>query len=156
VIQHRESHYRLAYSFLKNQEDALDVVQESIYKALASKNTLKTPEHIKTWYYRIVVNTAIDMLRKQKKSIPMEDEVLLCLEQGKNDYYQDLDLIHALETLPVKYRSVVMLKYFEDLTLDEISEVLNLNVSTVKTQLYKALEILRIQMTDPVEEGGVS
>lgn len=153
VTQYKENHYRLAFSYVKNPEDALDIVQESIYKALSAKDTLKNSDHIKTWFYRIVVNTALDFLRKQKRLGVMDEEILSTLEGGAVDHYQNIDLQRALDDLPVKYRSVVVLRYFEDLKIEEIAQILNENVNTVKTRLYKSLEKLRLQMNDDVREG---
>lgn len=65
VIRYKENIYRLAFSYVKNAEDALDIVQESIYKAISSKDSLENTDYIKTWFYRIVVNTSIDFLRKK-------------------------------------------------------------------------------------------
>ncbi|SHK17126.1 RNA polymerase sigma factor [Desulforamulus aeronauticus] len=152
VIQYKENHYRLAYSYVKNADDALDIVQESIYKALSSMDSLKNPSHIKSWFYRIVVNTSLDFLRKQKRIGVVDDETLSVLEGGAVDHYENLDLQKALDALPVNYRSVVILRYFEDLKLEEIADILNENVNTVKTRLYKSLKKLRVQMNDEVQE----
>lgn len=153
VIKYKENHYRLAFSYVKNVDDALDIVQESIYKALTSKDSLKNLSHIKTWFYRIIVNTSLDFLRKQKRLGVLDEEALSSLDGGAVDNYQDIDLQKALDTLPANYRSIVILKYFEDLTIVEIAEVLNENVNTVKTRLYKSLEKLRLQMDDEVKEA---
>lgn len=64
TIENKEKLYRIAFSYTKNKEDALDIVQESVLKALKSANTLKTPQYIKTWYYKILTRTAIDYIRK--------------------------------------------------------------------------------------------
>lgn len=146
VITDKESYYRLAYSYVRNADNALDIVQESIFKALSSISSLKEPSYIKTWFYRIVVNTSLDFLRKQKKLVIVEEETLCSLEAGDSDDYQDIDLQAALEALPDNYRSIVILKYFEDLKIEEIAEILNENVNTVKTRLYKSLKALRIKM----------
>lgn len=152
VIKYKENHYRLAFSYVKNVDDALDIVQESIYKALTSIDSLKNPSHIKTWFYRIVVNTSLDFLRKQKRVGVTDEEALSSLDGGAIDNYQNIDLQKALDTLPANYRSVVILRYFEGLKVDEIAEVLNENVNTVKTRLYKSLKKLRLQMDDEVKE----
>lgn len=152
AVKYRENYYRLAYSYVKNAEDALDIVQESVYKAIAAMDSLKNQENIKTWFYRIVVNTSLDFLRKQRKSIAVDIEVLADLDWGTVDDYQDFDLQKALDSLPDKYRTVVILKYFEDLKIDEIAEILNENTNTVKTRLYKSLEKLRIKLN--VDEEG--
>lgn len=148
VIKNKEKHYRLAYSYVKNADDALDVVQESIYKAISTMETLKTPDYIKTWFYRILVNTSIDLLRKRKKFIAVDDESLSGLDSSTVDNYEDIDLQKALEDLPVQYRSVVVLRFFEDLKIEEIAVILDENVNTVKTRLYKSLDMLRIKMDD--------
>lgn len=148
VIRNKENIYRLAFSYVRNADDALDIVQESICKAISSKNSLKNPHYIKTWFYRIVVNTSLDLLWKQKKLIVVDEEDLSGYDIGANDNHQNIDLRKALESLPDNYRSIVVLRFFEDLKIEEIAEVLNTNVNTVKTRLYKALEKLRIKMND--------
>lgn len=154
IIKNKENHYRLAFSYVKNVEDALDVVQESIYKAISTAGTLKSPEYLKTWFYRIIVNTSIDLLRKRKKVVLVDDEALSTFDSGTVDDYQDVDIQKALENLPVQYRSIVVLRFFEDLKIEEMSVILDENVNTIKTRLYKALKMLRIQMDDYGKEGG--
>jgi RNA polymerase sigma-70 factor, ECF subfamily len=146
VVKYKEAHYRLAYSYVKNEEDALDIIQESIYKAFASMDSLKNPGGIKTWFYRIIVNTSVDFLRKRKKVIILEDEMLSSFDSATEDSYEDLDLKNALEKLPDNYRTIITLRYFEDLKLEEIAEILNENVNTIKTRLYKGLQKLRIKI----------
>ncbi|MES1045220.1 RNA polymerase sigma factor [Heyndrickxia oleronia] len=148
IIENKEDFYRLAYSYVKNSEDALDIVQESIKKALIAKDFLKESQSIKSWFYKIVINTSLDFLRKTKKISLVDEETLDFLSTGREDSYQNIDLKRSLEDLPIKYQSVIILRYFEDLKIDEIAEILHINVSTVKTRLYKALEILRIKMKD--------
>lgn len=152
VLKNKEKYYRLSYSYVKNTDDALDIVQESVYKAISSANSLKNPDYLKIWLYRIVVNTSIDFIRKNKKITVMDEESLFVFDKGKNDKYEDIDLKLALSELPAKYKTIVILRYFEDLKIEEIAEILNENINTVKTRLYKALEILRISMNDKEED----
>lgn len=148
IITNEKLFYRLAYSYVKNSDDALDVVQESIFKAFSSIDSLKNFSYMKTWFYRIIVNVSLDFLRKRKREVITDEEFLLSNDTGTVDHYIDIDLKRALENLPVKYRSIVVLRFFEDLKLEEIAEILNENVNTVKTRLYKALHMLRISMND--------
>ena len=148
IIKNKERHYRLAYSYVKNADDALEVVQESIYKAISTMDSLKTPDYLNTWFYRIIVNTAIDLLRKRKKVVVMDDETLSNYDLSTVDRYADIDLHKALEDLPIQYRSIIVLRFFEDLKIEEIATVLDENVNTVKTRLYKALRMLRVQLDD--------
>lgn len=148
VLKYKDNHYRLAYSYVKNSDDALDIVQESVYKAILSKNSLKKPEYLKTWFYRILVNTSIDFIRKRRKVEVVDEEAFNHIDIGTEDDYENFDLKKALDNLPDNYRTIIVLKYFEDLKLEEIAEVLNENVNTVKTRLYKSLKVLRIKMKD--------
>jgi RNA polymerase sigma-70 factor, ECF subfamily len=152
IIKNKEKHYRLAFSYVKNVDDALDVVQEAIYKAISTMDALKNPGYLKTWFYKILVNTSIDLLRKRKMLVVVDDEALSSFDPSAADHYEDIDLQMALENLPVQYRSVVVLRFFEDLKIEEIAVVLDENVNTIKTRLYKALKILRIQLNDEGKE----
>ena len=84
ILDEYESLYRMAYTYVRNESDAMDIVQESAYKAITKCQTVK-PRYLKTWIYRITINTAIDLIRKNKKEvIGIED-----YEYGAEDSYQD-------------------------------------------------------------------
>ncbi|MFI8495050.1 sigma-70 family RNA polymerase sigma factor [Peribacillus butanolivorans] len=151
ITERQENLYRLAFYYVKNKEDALDIVQESIRKALASSSKIKDAASIDSWLYKIIVRTALDVLRKNKKLTIADDETIEYLRSGEEDHYRDLDLQRAMEGLSIKYKTVVILRFFEDLKLEEIAEALEENVSTIKTRLYKALQLLRINMTEQEE-----
>ncbi|MED4401954.1 RNA polymerase sigma factor [Metabacillus fastidiosus] len=144
VIEHKENVYRLAYSYVKNEQDALDIVQDSIVKGLKSLHSLKDDKVVKSWFYRIVVNTALDFLRKHKRVQIVDDiEIHASIEETK---YHDIDLERALEILPLPYYEIITLRFFEDLKLEDIAFILKLPVNTVKTRLYRALKLLRMNM----------
>jgi len=148
IVQYKENYYRLAYSYVRNADDALDIVQESVYKAISSVGALKDPDHINTWLYRIVVNTSLDFLRKRRKVDLLDEEALTGLNLGTVDNYEDFDLRSALDSLPDKYRAVIILRYFEGLKIAEIAEILNENPNTVKTRLYASLQKLRLKLNE--------
>lgn len=148
VIENKEKHYRIAYSYVKNADDALDIVQEAVFKAYVSLNTLKNLEYMRTWFYRILVNSSLDFLRKQKKVVTMDEENIAVYNDCVFDEYENIDLNNALDELPEDCRSIVILRFFEDLKIEEIAQILDENVNTVKTRLYKSLNKLRIEMND--------
>lgn len=148
ITENKENVYRLAYSYVKNKEDALDIVQDSIYKAMTRIDSLKDPDAVKSWFYRIVVNTSLDFLRRNNKVQTMEPEIIETYSPAAEDVYTDMDLKRTLEDLPTKYRSVIVLRYFEDLKINEVAEVLNENTNTIKTRLYQALQLLRVKLND--------
>lgn len=147
ILKNNESFYRLAYSYVRNVEDALDIVQESILKALSSLDKLENHEHVRTWFYRILVNTSLDLLRKQKK-VDLVDQEAVMHSSGLDDDYPNFDLQRSLDDLPSNYRSVIVLRYFEDLKIEDVASILNENVNTIKTRLYTALKMLRLELED--------
>lgn len=144
----KENFYRLAYSYVKNKEDALDILQDSILKALKSYDTLQDPKVLKSWFYRIVVNTSLDFIQKHGRVNIVDSETMEYIRPGKEDSYENVDLERALEQLPLEYQSIIVLRYFEDLKIDEVAAVLAENTNTIKARLYKALKLLRLEMQD--------
>ena len=140
LLKNYESYYRLAYSYVKNEQDALDIVQESAYRVIKECRKLRQENYLSTWIYRIVINASIDYLRKQKTDRVSLDEV----EIPQEDHYKEDDYLELLSSLEEKDRTIVILKYFEEWKIDDIADILEMNVSTVKARLYRALKKLKI------------
>lgn len=139
-----ESLYRLAYTYVKNEADAMDIVQESAYKAIKNAASMKHREFIRTWLWRIVINTSLELLRQRKHEVSSE----LLQEDGTEDHYCDFDTIDALDILNEKERAVIILRYFEDWKLQEIADMLEENLNTTKSILYRSLKKLKIKLTE--------
>lgn len=149
ILENYNQYYRLAYSYVHNEADANDIIQNGAYRALRSANTLQQVEYAKTWIYRIMLNE-IFRYTKQVKHISYE-----ALQEENNretdyveDVYKDIDLERALEELPEKDKAIVVLRFFEDKTLEEIAEILEENISTVKSRLYRSMKKLKILLSD--------
>lgn len=138
------SMYRLAYSYVKNQDDAMDIVQESAYKAIKSAATLRRPKHLKTWLWRIVINTALDFTRRHQTEISCDTPP----ETAVEDHYADFDTLEALDALDDRERAVVILRFFEDRKIREIADILHQSPNTVKSTLYRSLKKLKIKITE--------
>ena len=139
--------YKIAYTYLKNEEDALEAIQETTYRAYTKLKKLKEPKYFKTWLVRILINYCFDELKRQKKCLPMLNDKEISQEMN-NDR---LDMEWAIDKLLPKYRDIIILKYFEDLRIQDIALILECPEGTVKTWLNKALNDLRIIL----REGGV-
>lgn len=139
-----ESMYRLAYSYVKNEADAMDIVQESAYKAIKNASAVKNKAFIRTWLWRIVVNTSLDFIRKNSHEIAVEE----IYEQGREDIYHDFDTLKALDVLDEREKSVIILRFFEDRKLKDVAEILNENISTIKSVLYRSLRKLKIELSE--------
>lgn len=144
LIENYEKYYRLAYSYVHNEADAQDIVQEAAYKAIFKSSMLKSPEYAGTWIYRIMVNEALGFLRKNSR-VQLEAEIE---RESHTDTYRDFDLEEALETLEPLEKTIVTLRFFEDFKLEQIALVTNENISTVKSRLYRALKKLRISLAE--------
>lgn len=138
--------YRMAYVYVENREDALDIVQETAYKSFSKIKTLKNPQYIKTWLIRIAINIALSHLRREKKVVPIKPVYAEMLPANEKDISLQITLNDLIEGLNEKEKSVVMLRFYRDHTIKEISEILDIPLGTVKTMLYRALEKLRVQV----------
>lgn len=142
ILAGQSDFYRLAYSYVKDRDAALDVVQESIVKALAKSDSLREPAYVKTWFYRILINESINWYRYSKRVVPLENQLDSCAAP-EQDHSAHLDLHDAIERLGEKERTVIRLRFFEDLKLEEIARATGANLNTVKSRLYKALKHLK-------------
>jgi len=153
IEKNQNSIYRLAYSYVKSQDTALDMVQESIYKAIKAHNKIEDISSVKPWFYKILVTTCMDELRRSRRIIAtapeeLPEEMEDCLSD-KADY---MVLHNALESLDTETKTVIVLRYFEDMKLTEIAKVLEENLNSVKSRLYRGLRSLKVQM----KEGELS
>ncbi|GKV65380.1 MULTISPECIES: sigma-70 family RNA polymerase sigma factor [Sporosarcina] len=141
--------YRIAFTYVKNESDALDVVQESIYKAYTSIKNVKETAYFSTWLTRILINTALDFIKKKSKVVPIEQDSLERVESPQKPFSEDkLDLLEAIEELEEKYKTVIVLRFYKDLTVKQIAELLECPEGTVKTNLHRAINRLKIRFKE--------
>lgn len=146
LLENYDRYYRLAYSYVKNEADALDIVQNGAYKAIRGSKTLRNTEFAGTWIYRIMLNEIFRFCKKKGPHIVSLEEIPV--EQGKEDTYEDIDLKEALDSLNAEDKAVIELRFFEDKQLNEIAEILGENLSTVKSRLYRGLRKLKVQLAE--------
>lgn len=139
LLENYESYYRLAFSYAHQEADAMDIVQEGAYKAMLKADTLREDSFAGTWVYRIMINEAKRYLRKNRMDRGETDESLAAPEE----HYRDMDLEKALDKLSKTEKAIIILRYYEDKQLSEIADILQENLSTVKSRLYRALRKLR-------------
>ena len=150
ITQNQQAFYRLAYSYTKNSDAALDVVQDAIVKGIEKLHTLRNPAYMKTWFYRILVSEGLNYLRG-KKVVSLDEYAESPLSAAEDrDVAQDVDLYNAVQRLEPKLRTVVILRFFEELKFDEIAAMTQTNVNTIKSQVYKGLKLLKTQLKQEV------
>ncbi|HWL24329.1 MAG TPA: sigma-70 family RNA polymerase sigma factor [Ureibacillus sp.] len=141
--QCEEDIYRMAYVYVKNKDDALDVVQEVAYQSFKKIATLKKPEYFKTWVMKITMNCAINLVKKNKKVVLLKPEFEEFVGSDDEDISLSLSLQELMDTLQEDEKSVILMKFYNDNTLKEISEALEIPLGTAKSVLYRALNKLR-------------
>ena len=154
VLNSYEMMYRIAFSYVHNPDDAMDIVQESAYKAIYNAGQVKNEKYIKTWICKIVIHASVDFMKKNQKEIPVE-QLYEMDEPRVQDTYQDFDTIQALDSLEEREKAVVILRYFEDRKLEDIAIILDENINTIKSILYRSLKKLKIEIQkgEPNYEG---
>lgn len=144
LIENYNKYYRLAYSYVHNEADAMDIVQEGAYKAILKSASVKKKEFIDSWIYRIMINEALGFIRKNKQEYLELEEI----QAVAPDAYKDMDLRNAIAQLEPLDRTIMILRFFEDFKLKQIAEITNENVSTVKSRLYRTLKQLKISLAE--------
>lgn len=139
ILENQEKFYRLAYSYVGDRDSALDVVQNAICKGLEKCYDLKNPGALKTWFYRIVVNESLQYLRRNKKESVSIDGEMPELIFEEPAYEREREVYDEVQRLAEPMKTVVVLHFYEGLTLKQISEITQTNLNTVKSRLYSAL-----------------
>lgn len=167
VDLYKDKMFHLGYRMLGSSHEAEDVVQETFLRVYTNLDRYDENQKFSTWIYRIATNLCIDRLRKRKPSYSLDAE----MPEGEGaDWYSLLasnqptpeedtlltetqeTIRKAIHTLPEKYKSVVVLRYLQDMSLQEIGDVLAMPVTTVKTRVHRGREFLRKKLQ--AEFGG--
>ncbi|MBX9138396.1 MULTISPECIES: RNA polymerase sigma factor [unclassified Clostridium] len=148
VIDNKEKLYRLAYYYVKNHHDAMDILQESILKGYSNLSKIKDKDSIDKYLSRIIINTAIDFIRKNSKMIFTDDE---CLKEVESEVNSS-DINYAVDNLEEDLKSIIVLKYFHGYKISEVAEILDISISTVKNRMHKALKQLRVEIKEEIYE----
>lgn len=142
TLLHSEQLYRTAYVYVKNEQDALDVVQETVYKAFISIGQVKEPKYFVTWLTKILIRNCYRVLNQQTAVADLIEQIPV-KESSREEH---LDLIDALSHLRKEYRDVLVLFYFHDVPMKEIASFIGITLNTVKTYLKRGREELKKQL----------
>lgn len=148
----------LVYTYVKNRTTAEDLTQEIFIKCYEKLNQFNQQATLKTWVYRIASNHCKDYLRSwHYRKITLSDKILDYIPSKSKQVEEEIIanseeniLTNAVMNLPLKYREVVFLHYYEELSLTEISKITTVNINTIKTRLKRAKELLKDKMIEEV------
>ncbi|OWA37553.1 RNA polymerase [Saccharibacillus sp. O16] len=132
--QTEQALHHMAWSMLRKEEDVADAMQETVFKAYRSIASLREAQFFRTWIFRILINECNTLLRNRGKAVVMADFPITAA--AGNDYDQ-VDLRDAVDRLEHKQRTVIVLHYFEDLSISQIAQTLEVTESAVKTRLMR-------------------
>ena len=149
LINNYDKYYRLAFSYVHNEADAMDIVQEGAYKAILKSNSLKNPDYANTWIYRIMINEALCFIKKHKRETYDISE----MDISQTDNYVDYDLEKAIDGLEPNDKVIIILRFYEDYKLEQIAEITGVNLSTVKSRMYRTLKKLQVTLSDKENEN---
>ena len=144
--------YKVAFSYLKNDEDAADAIQDTILSCYENLKSLKQNKYFKTWMIRILINKCKDILQR-KKQVTYTDQM------PETPFYEEeyaaKEWAQVLEPLDNKYRLVILLYYMEGFNIREISDILDMKESTVKSRLQRGRKQIAQMYEYKVREGRV-
>ncbi len=132
-----DSIYRLVLCRTKNRDIADDVTQDVFYKYITADKEFESDEHIKAWLIRVAINCTNSYFTSSwfKKTEPLDENMVFETKEKSDVYY-------AVAELPIKYRTVIHLFYYEDFSVLQIANTLGLKEATVKTQLKRGRDML--------------
>lgn len=142
IKDNKEYLYKTAYMYVKDEAKALEILQETIMRGYKGINKLNEPSFFKTWITRILINVAVDTIKREAKITEINESI--CVELNKSIYIEErLDLYNAVDLLRDKYKTIVIMKYFNDMKIKDISILMDIPENTVKTSLNRAKKELR-------------
>ena len=172
IARYQQPVYNLVFRLLSDQSDALDVVQEVFLKVFRNVGSFRGQSSLKTWIYRIAVNEAYNHRRwfsrhrKQEVGLETDDDNRSYQEKLSDSSQSPFEFVlsqetqalieEALQDMKPAFRSAVVLRDIEDLSYEEIAEVLQISLGTVKSRILRGREALRKTLVERLEHGGAS
>ncbi|MBD7967556.1 RNA polymerase sigma factor [Paenibacillus gallinarum] len=161
LLRDIEQHvYKTAYYILNNEQDALDAAQEALIRIYTKINSYEEKAQFKTWVQRIVTNICIDKFRRTKPTVSIDEHEMIF--EGRQDVehevmltYVSQDVQEAISQLPEHHRTVIVLRYLQELSYNEIADCLDLPLNTVKSYLFRARQQLQ-NLLQEYQKGGVT
>ncbi|MDQ0359770.1 RNA polymerase sigma factor [Breznakia pachnodae] len=153
---YKDSIYYFALTLLRNEADAEETVQETFIKVIENINKLKNDASFHSWIFTIAFNHSLSIKNKGKRKMELSDDTNLeeiieykrTLTQEVSDNELKVAIEHAILEMPERFHQVAFLKYFDDLTVSEIAEVMQMPVGTVKSRLSKIRDSVQPILTE--------
>lgn len=141
--------YAHAAVMLRSASDAEDAAEEAVYQLFRRKKPFESEEHCRAWLIRVTVNASLKILRRRKRFSDSAEELEKITSQF--EYPEQSELFLAVSELEEKYKAVILLYYYENMSAEEISKTLKISVTAVTTRLERA----RKQLREKLERSGI-
>ncbi len=147
INEYSDMVYRLALTRTKSKENSEDVYQEVFLRLAKKLPNFESKEHEKAWLIRVTINCSKNLLNSKflKNRADIKEEITFETQERHDIYY-------AVQELPLKYRTIIYLYYYENYKINEISKILKVNENTIKTRLSRAREQLKQKIEGGIEE----
>ncbi|EHA1006810.1 MAG: sigma-70 family RNA polymerase sigma factor [Clostridium perfringens] len=142
IKNNKEYLYKMAFLYVKDEQDALEVIHETVYRAFLNIEKLKKAKFFNTWITRILINVSIDFLKKKGKNEMLDESTPIRKERCEISTEEKLDLYNSIDLLNDNYKTVIIMMYFNDMKIKDISKVMEIPENTVKTYLRRAKQAL--------------
>ena len=142
INEYKEYLYKTAFLYVKNEHEAIEICQETVYKAIINIHKLREAKYFKTWITRILINNINDMNRSKSKLVDNFEQIELLEDITYENLEEKIDLYNAIDILDEKFKTPIILQYFHDMTIKEIAEILESNENTIKTNIRRGKERL--------------
>ncbi|MCR1963259.1 sigma-70 family RNA polymerase sigma factor [Clostridium perfringens] len=142
IKNNKEYLYKMAFLYVKDEQDALEVIHETVYRAFLNIEKLKKAKFFNTWITRILINVSIDFLKKKGKNEMLDESTPIRKERCEISTEEKLDLYNSIDLLNDNYKTVIIMMYFNDMKVKDISKVMEIPENTVKTYLRRAKQAL--------------
>ncbi len=136
INMYKEYLYKTAFLYTKNEHDALDIYQETVYKAYINISKLRNQNLFKTWITKILINN-VNMKNRHYSKFQDEEVEDYIGEISYSRIEENIDLYDAIDSLDEKYKTPIILQYFQDLTVTQISDIMECNENTVKSYIRR-------------------
>jgi RNA polymerase sigma-70 factor (ECF subfamily) len=146
VREYAKAVFNIAFRIVNDYEDAMDIAQTTFLKVYENIDSYDPSHAIFSWLYRIAANESINLIKRKKRTVPLDNDLGLRVDGPESEYAQNETsrrLQQALMTLSIEYRTVLILRHFQDLSYREIADILGVPEKTVRSRIFTGRQHLR-------------
>ncbi|MGE8205919.1 sigma-70 family RNA polymerase sigma factor [Heyndrickxia sp. NPDC080065] len=150
IKKEQDKLYKIAFSYIRNEQDALDIVQDSIIKGFKGFEKLTDKNYFSTWMTRILINTAMDHLKRKKNVVMLDLGWFNPGSSQENNTIASIDLAEVFDKLKPEQKTLIFLRYYYGYSISEIAKIMDKPEGTVKSQIHRTLQFIK----EKLENGG--